>query len=158
MPDRLRQTFCIQIPAKLVRNDGLRHAKMVSEKSKMIGFSSCIVMKARRIVITTAIVTLFGAVAARIESASAAQNPEAQAQSSAADKNAKVNEKRVSEGEAYAKQLLMLMDRDQNGKVSHAEFTNFMEAEFQMLDVNKDGELDVKELTKTRLFHGGGHR
>jgi hypothetical protein len=100
----------------------------------------------------------FVAARARIETAIAAQNPGAQAQSPATDKDVKVNEKKVSEGEAYAKQLLMLMDRDRNGKVSKAEFMAFMEAEFRRLDVNKDGELDVKELTQTRLFHGGGHR
>jgi Ca2+-binding EF-hand superfamily protein len=44
------------------------------------------------------------------------------------------------------------MDRDQSGKGSHEEFMAFMEAEFQRLDKNKDGELDVKELTQTGLF------
>ena len=40
------------------------------------------------------------------------------------------------------------MDKDQNGKVSSQEFTDFMAAEFDRLDTNKDGELDVNELTK----------
>jgi len=43
------------------------------------------------------------------------------------------------------------MDRDQNGKVSKQEFMDFMEAEFARLDKNKDGELDVTELTQSRL-------
>ena len=42
------------------------------------------------------------------------------------------------------------MDRDQSGKVSHQEFMKFMEEEFQRLDVNRDGELDVQELTRSR--------
>jgi hypothetical protein len=28
---------------------------------------------------------------------------------------------------------------------------NFMEAEFERMDINKDGELDVKELTNSRV-------
>ncbi len=105
----------------------------------------------RKIVLIAALVAALIAIGARMETA-------VQAQTSAPDKTATLNEKKVSEGEAYAKQLLMLMDRDQNGKVSKAEFMAFMEAEFQRLDVNKDGELDVKELTQTRLYRGGGHR
>jgi len=32
---------------------------------------------------------------------------------------------------------------------------SFMEAEFDRLDVKKDGELDVKELTQSRVSHFG---
>jgi Ca2+-binding EF-hand superfamily protein len=60
-------------------------------------------------------------------------------------------EERLSEGERVAKQLLLLMDKDKNGKVSKQEFMGFMEAEFARLDVNHDGELDVKELTQSRM-------
>lgn len=60
-------------------------------------------------------------------------------------------EKRVAIGEAEAKKLLLLMDKDENGKVSRQEFMSFMEAEFERLDKNKDGELDVKELTQSPL-------
>lgn len=89
----------------------------------------------------------------------AAQSPAAQAQSPAPDKDIKVNEKKVSEGEAFAKQLLLLMDRDKNGKVSREEFMAFMEAEFERMDINKDGQLDVKELAYTRVIRGGApHR
>jgi Ca2+-binding EF-hand superfamily protein len=71
----------------------------------------------------------------------------------------KQKDKKLAEGEAEAKRLLLLMDRDQSGKVSKQEFMSFMEEEFQRLDVNKDGELDVKELTQSRLVpHGGSHR
>ena len=66
----------------------------------------------------------------------------------------------VAAGEPEAKKLLLLMDKDQNGKVSRKEYMDFMAAEFDRLDVNKDGELDVKELTQSQLVQarGGYHR
>jgi Ca2+-binding EF-hand superfamily protein len=71
----------------------------------------------------------------------------------------KQKEKKLAAGELEAKRLLLLMDRDQSGKVSRQEFMSFMEEEFQRLDVNKDDELDVQELTQSRLVpHGGSHR
>jgi hypothetical protein len=83
----------------------------------------------------------------------------ARAQSPNATPDAKQKAKNLAAGEIEAKQLLLLMDRDQSGKVSRQEFMNFMEEEFQRLDVNKDGELDVKELTQSRLVpHTGVHR
>ncbi len=60
-------------------------------------------------------------------------------------------EKKVAAGEKEAKKLLLLMDKDQNGKVSKQEFMSFMEAEFERLDTDKSGELDVKELTQSRV-------
>lgn len=62
-------------------------------------------------------------------------------------------------GEADVKQLLLLMDADKNGKISKEEYMRFMEAEFDRLDVDKSGELDVKELTQStfRVSHSG-HR
>jgi Ca2+-binding EF-hand superfamily protein len=97
-----------------------------------------------------------------VETAIAGQNPVAQAQAPVADANAnkdvKIKEEKVAEGEAYAKQMLVLMDRDKSGKVSRQEYMDFMAAEFERLDKNKDGELDVKELTQVRLARGGGHR
>jgi Ca2+-binding EF-hand superfamily protein len=49
------------------------------------------------------------------------------------------------------KQLLLLMDTDKNGKISRQEYLQFMQAEFSRLDVDKSGELDPKELTKSNL-------
>ena len=53
-------------------------------------------------------------------------------------------------GEYDVKQLL-LMDTDENGKISKQEWVKFMEAEFDRLDKDKKGQLDVKELTQSRL-------
>jgi hypothetical protein len=60
-------------------------------------------------------------------------------------------EKKLVQGEKEAKKMLLLMDKDQSGKVSKQEFMSFMEAEFERLDINRDGELDVKELTDSRV-------
>ena len=49
-------------------------------------------------------------------------------------------------GEVQVKQLLLLMDTDQNGKISKQEYMSFMEAEFDRLDKNKSGDLDLIEL------------
>ena len=43
------------------------------------------------------------------------------------------------------KQLLLLMDTDQNGKISRQEWMKFMETEFDKLDKDKTGQLDRKE-------------
>ncbi len=54
-------------------------------------------------------------------------------------------------GENEVKQLLLLMDTNKNGKISKQEYMQFMEAEFDRLDKNKNGELDPKELTQSKL-------
>jgi hypothetical protein len=58
---------------------------------------------------------------------------------------------KVAIGEDDVRRLLQLMDTDKNGKISKQEFMRFMEEEFQRLDKNKDGQLDVKELTRSRI-------
>ena len=47
------------------------------------------------------------------------------------------------------------MDTDKNGKVSKQEFMSFMEAEFNLADADKSGELDPKELQQfiNRVTH-----
>jgi hypothetical protein len=54
-------------------------------------------------------------------------------------------------GEDEVKRHLLLMDTDQNGKISKQEFMGFMEREF---DAGKDksGELDPKELTRSKVW------
>jgi Ca2+-binding EF-hand superfamily protein len=54
-------------------------------------------------------------------------------------------------GGDYVKQLLLLMDADKSGKISRQEYMAFMQTEFNRLDEDKNGELDAKELTESRL-------
>jgi len=60
-------------------------------------------------------------------------------------------EKKLAEATEAAKKLLVLMDTDKSGKISKQEWMKFMEAEFDRLDANHDGQLDVKELTQSRM-------
>jgi hypothetical protein len=53
--------------------------------------------------------------------------------------------------DADVKQLLLLMDADKDGRISKKEYMDFMATEFDRLDVDKNGYLDVKELTKSKL-------
>ncbi len=53
--------------------------------------------------------------------------------------------------DVYTKKLLALMDTDKNGKVSKHEFMNFMSKEFDRLDTDHDGDLDVNELAKWQV-------
>ena len=67
----------------------------------------------------------------------------------------------VAIGEVDVKRLVYLMDTDKNGKISKQEFMSFMAAEFDRLDADKSGELDVKELAHSQLttaHQGGGSR
>ncbi len=119
----------------------------------MTGLKSLIFPGTRKVLLIVPIVAALAAGGAKLGIATAAQAP-------AADQNAKQKEKNLAAGEREAKQMLLLMDRDQSGKVSKQEFMKFMEAEFERMDINGDGELDVKELTGLRLVpHGGSpHR
>jgi hypothetical protein len=54
-------------------------------------------------------------------------------------------------GEQDVKQLVLLLDEDRNGRISKKEFMNFMAAEFDRLDKDKSGELDVQELKDSQL-------
>lgn len=58
---------------------------------------------------------------------------------------------KIALGENEVKQLLLLMDTDENGKISKQEWMKFMEAEFGRLDKGKTGELDVRELSQSKL-------
>lgn len=57
----------------------------------------------------------------------------------------------LASGEDEVKQLLLLMDTNENGKISKEEFMKFVEAEFDRLDKDKSGQLDPKELTQSQL-------
>ena len=54
-------------------------------------------------------------------------------------------------GEESVKNLLQLMNADKKGMVSKQEYMKFMEAEFDRLDKDKKGELDVRKLTQSEL-------
>src|SRR5215470_19998638 len=54
-------------------------------------------------------------------------------------------------GEEHVKQLLPLMNANREGMVSKQEFMKFMESEFDRLDKEKKGELDVRKLTQSEL-------
>jgi hypothetical protein len=54
-------------------------------------------------------------------------------------------------GQEEVKKLLLIMEPDKMGKISKEEFMKFMEAEFERLDKDKSGELDVKKLTQSNV-------
>jgi len=114
----------------------------------------------KRILAAVAITGLFAVGSVMKTTFAAGQSPNAAPQaSSAAAPVIAPQAAKVVAGEIEAKKLILLMDADKNGKISRAEFMAFMAAEFDRLDVNKDGELEVKELEKSQLMvvhHGGG--
>jgi uncharacterized membrane protein YdfJ with MMPL/SSD domain len=60
-------------------------------------------------------------------------------------------EKNLAAATDAAKQLLLVMDANKSGKISKEEWMKFMEAEFDRLDTDHKGQLDVKELTQSRV-------
>ena len=50
-----------------------------------------------------------------------------------------------------AKEIMLLMDTNKDGKISKKEWMDFMSKEFDRLDTNHDGFIDVKDLMKTRV-------
>ena len=56
---------------------------------------------------------------------------------------------RLAIGTGEVKPLLLLLDTNEDGKVSKQEFMKFMEAEFERL-IPKEWGLNVKELTKSK--------
>jgi Ca2+-binding EF-hand superfamily protein len=59
-----------------------------------------------------------------------------------------------SAADSKVEQLIRLMDKDKNGQVSKAEFTQFMEEEFDRLDVDKSGGLTREELSRSIILRG----
>jgi len=57
----------------------------------------------------------------------------------------------VIAGEPEAKRMLLLMDRNKDGKVSREEWMSFMSAEFDRLDTNHDGLVNVKDMEKSQI-------
>jgi Ca2+-binding EF-hand superfamily protein len=58
---------------------------------------------------------------------------------------------KLAQANENVKQLLLLLDADKNGRISKKEWMAFMEAEFNKLDTDGNGELDPKELMQARL-------
>jgi EF hand len=54
-------------------------------------------------------------------------------------------------GEDEVERLLLLIDTNKTGKIKKQEWMKFMEEEFDRLDKNKSGEIDAKELARSRL-------
>lgn len=54
-------------------------------------------------------------------------------------------------GQTAAKQLLLLMDTNKDGKVSKEEWMKFMSDEFDRLDTNHDGFVDVKDMEQAQI-------
>jgi len=52
----------------------------------------------------------------------------------------------LAAGQGSTRQLLSLMDKDKNGVVSKEEFLQFMSEEFDRLDVNRNEQLERREL------------
>lgn len=70
-----------------------------------------------------------------------------------------VSTRGVAAGESWARQMLQLMDTDKDGRVSREEWMRFMAAEFDHLDVNHDGYLSVRELSRFPYsYRSGPHR
>jgi Ca2+-binding EF-hand superfamily protein len=60
-------------------------------------------------------------------------------------------ERKLAAATDAAKQLLPVMDTNKSGKVSREEWMKFMEGKFDRLDTDHKGQLDVKELTQSRV-------
>jgi Ca2+-binding EF-hand superfamily protein len=60
-------------------------------------------------------------------------------------------ERKLAVAAETAKELLLVMDTNKSGKVSKEEWMKFMEAEFDRLDADHKGQLDIKELTQSRV-------
>lgn len=61
---------------------------------------------------------------------------------------------RLAMGEEHVKQLLLIMETDSHGMISRQQYMKFMEAEFQRLDKNKQGQLDARQLNQSTLSAG----
>ena len=57
-------------------------------------------------------------------------------------------------GEADARRLLLLVGPNKDGKITKQAWMKFMSAEFDRLDKDKSGSLDIKELAESRLLAG----
>lgn len=61
--------------------------------------------------------------------------------------------KQLEIGDSQAERLMVLMDRHHEGGVTKEEFLRYMDAEFDRLDTDKNGKLDVNELRQLRVVN-----
>jgi hypothetical protein len=102
----------------------------------------------RRIVhVTVAAVFLAGAVAVEVH---AGQSEKSTGLPPPTPEQAKAGRQLAAATEA-ARNLLLAIDANKSGKISKEEWMKFMEAEFDRLDTDHKGQLDVDELTKSRI-------
>ncbi len=60
-------------------------------------------------------------------------------------------ERQLAAATEAARELLLVIDTNKSGKISKQEWMKFMEVEFDRLDTDHKGQLDVEELTKSRI-------
>ena len=58
---------------------------------------------------------------------------------------------RLAMGEDDVRHLLLVIDSGGTGKITRQQYLKFMEAEFERLDKEKTGELDVRKLAQSNL-------
>ena len=61
------------------------------------------------------------------------------------------SQNKLALGEDKVEQLLLLIDTNKTGKVTKQEWMKFTEEEFDRLDKNKSGEIDARELVRSRF-------
>jgi hypothetical protein len=101
--------------------------------------------------IVLAIITAVSLSGSRAENAAAQSEKSTGAVSPTPDAEKSEREKKLIAATEAAKQLLLAMDTDNSGKVSKQEWMKFMEEEFDRLDIDHKGQLNVKELTQSRV-------
>lgn len=96
-----------------------------------------------------AVVFLIEAVAGNVAVAQSEKSTGVVSPTSEAEKAER--EKGLAAATEAAKQLLIAMDTNKSGKVSKEEWMKFMDAEFDRHDADHKRQLDIKELTHSRV-------
>jgi hypothetical protein len=99
-----------------------------------------------RMIHATLVVLLAASISAKVH---AAQSEKSTGTASSREEQARTEA--AKDAADAARQLLLAMDVDKTGKISREEWMKFMEAEFDRLDTKHTGELDLKELTRSRV-------
>ena len=97
--------------------------------------------------VTIAVVLLAGAIAVKVH---AGQNEKSTGAVPPTPEQAK-RERQLAAATEAARELLLVIDTNKSGKISKEEWLKFMEAEFDRMDTDHKGQLDVKELTQSRI-------